>query len=290
MPTIAVTGASGQLGRLVAQELLERGLAPADLVLITRSPDALAELAARGARVRAGDFDDPASLGGAFAGVDRLLLISTDAVGRRAEQQRPAIEAAAAAGVGHVLYTSAPNPAEDSPASVVVADHRQTEQALKDSGLAWTVLRNALYAEFEVPGIAHAIDSGQFVANTGDAGHAYVSRPDCAAAAAGALLGDGHEGAVYDITGPALVTAADKAALASELGGKPVTPVLVDDQALTAGLVASGLPAEVAPLVVGFGAAIRERYMSQLSGDFEALAGRTPQPLREVVAAGLAAG
>ena len=125
--TIAITGASGPLGRTTA-ELVLQALDPREVVLTTRDPRALADLAARGAEVRRVDFTDPDTLLGAFVGVDRLLVVSTDAVGARLDPQRAAVAAAAAAGVGHVVYTSVPEPVPANPA-LVVADHAGTEQA-----------------------------------------------------------------------------------------------------------------------------------------------------------------
>src|SRR5918997_1273665 len=134
---IVITGASGQLGRRVTDELLER-VAPSDLILVTRTPDSLAEYAARGAEVRAGDFTDPSSLHAAFAGGGRMLLISTDAIGARVQHQRDAIDAAVAAGIRHVAYTSIVNPEPGSNPAAAVPDHRATEDELRESGLEWT--------------------------------------------------------------------------------------------------------------------------------------------------------
>ncbi|MER6939638.1 NAD(P)H-binding protein, partial [Nocardioides sp. NPDC000441] len=138
--TIAITGASGQLGRLVADQLLTT-VDPAELVLLTRDPAKLADYAERGADVRAADFSKPDELVEAFAGVERVLLISTDAVGARVEGHLAAIDAAVKAGVRHMAYTSVSGPTADNPAGVV-ADHAATEEALRESGLAWTMLRN----------------------------------------------------------------------------------------------------------------------------------------------------
>jgi NAD(P)H dehydrogenase (quinone) len=282
--SIVITGASGQLGRLVTTRLVERGVAPADLVLVTRTPAALAEDAPAGADIRAGDFDDPASLRAAFAGGERLLLISTDAVGRRVDQHRNAIDAAVAAGVRHVAYTSMGSPGAENPAAVA-REHGPTEDALRACGLAWTALRNGLYAEFQVPEVANALASGRLVHNRGDGRTAYVSRDDCAAAAAAVLATDGHENTAYDITGPELFSAADVAALASELGGKPVEAVNVDDDALRGGLVSAGLPDGMADVLVTFGRAIREGHLAQLTDAVEQLTGRPPRSLRDVLAA-----
>src|SRR3954468_21194238 len=190
--TIAITGAAGHLGRLTAQLVLDR-VPPGEVVLVTRRPEAIADLAEAGAAVRRGDFDEPESLGAAFAGVDRLLLISVDVLGNRVAQHTAAIDAATAAGVGHVLYTSGLNAGSELPL-VVSHDHGATEQALRDRGLRWTALRMGLYAESQVAAAARAVASGHLVHNNGDGATAYVSREDCAAAAAAALAGGGPGG------------------------------------------------------------------------------------------------
>jgi NAD(P)H dehydrogenase (quinone) len=279
--TIAVTGAAGQLGRLTAQLVLER--IPADqVVLVTRRPDAIADLAAAGATVRRGDFDEPDSLPAAFAGVDRLLLISTDVLGNRVAQHTAAIDAADAAGVGHVLYTSGLNAGSALPL-VVSHDHGATEQAIRDRGLRWTALRNGLYAESQVATAARAAASGRLVHNNGDGRTAYVSREDCAAAAAAALTGDGHEDRVYDITGPELVTQAQVAAMVSDITGRAVEAVAIDDDEATQNLITVGLPAHAATAYASFGTAIREGVLDVVSSHMEELTGRRPRSLREVL-------
>jgi NAD(P)H dehydrogenase (quinone) len=283
--TVAVTGASGQLGQRVAELLLAR-LDPGDVVLLTRSPETLAAHAERGAAVRRADFDEPSSLVDALAGVDRMLLISAVDLGRRAAQHRAAIEAAEGAGVRHVLYTSIPNP--EAGTAAAAPSHLATERALRDSGLAWTFLRNNLYAEFQVPVVAQAIESGQLVTNAGDGRTAYVSRDDCAAAAAAVLVQDGHEGRAYDVTGPDAVGPQELAALATELGGRPVEVVQVDDDALIAGMVEGGTPEFVARIVASFPAAAREGLLGSVSRVVEDLTGTPARSLRDVVAADLA--
>jgi NAD(P)H dehydrogenase (quinone) len=281
--TIAITGAAGHLGRLTAQLVLDR-VPDGEVVLVTRRPDALADLSDAGASVRHGDFDQPNSLPGAFAGVDRLLLISADVLGNRVAQHTAAIDAAAQAGVGHVLYTSGLNAGSALPL-VVSHDHGATEEAIRARGLRWTALRNGLYAESQVAAVARAVASGHLVHNNCDGATAYVSRDDCAAAAAAALTGDGHEDRVYDITGPELVTQAQVAALASEITGRPVEPVAIDDEEATLGLMAVGLPADTAKAIASFGTAIREGVLEVLSTHVEDLTGRPPRSLREVLVA-----
>jgi NAD(P)H dehydrogenase (quinone) len=275
--TIALTGASGNLGRLVAERLLDL-TDPADVVLITRRPDAVADLVARGASARSADFGDPSTLPAAFAGVDRLLIISTDVVGDRLEGQLAAVAAAEEAGVGHVFYTSIAEPTADNPAGVT-PDHRATEEALAASGLRWTSLRNNIYAEFQIPTLEQAAASGQLVTNAGAGLTAYVTRTDCAAAAAGALLLP-EPAQVYDVTGPAALSSADLAELATTLrGGTPVEVVDLTDEAYVAGLVTTGLPQPVAELLASFGTATREGYLGRVTDAVTELTGRPATPL-----------
>lgn len=279
MTTYAITGASGQLGSLAADLLLER-VDAADVVLLSRSPERLDR---PGATVRAADFDAPATLATAFEGVDELLLVSTDAVGSRVEGHRRAIEAARAAGVRRVLYTSVVDPSADNPAAVA-PDHAATEQDLRDSGLRWTFLRNNLYADMQADAVAQAAATGTYVTNTGDAGAAYVTRADCAAAAVGALLSRDLDDTALDVTGPRAVTAADVAALATARRGEAVEVVHVDDAAYVAGLEQAGLPTPVAQLLASFGTAIREGRLAGVTSAVEDLAGRPATPLAAVVA------
>jgi NAD(P)H dehydrogenase (quinone) len=278
--TIALTGAAGTLGRLIAEQLLDR-TDPNDVVLITRRPEAVADLAARGATVRTADFDQPDTLPAAFAGVDRLLIISADDVGTRLPGQLAAVAAAKAAGVGHVFYTSAPEPTADNPAGVI-PDHRGTEEALAASGLRWTTLRNNLYAEFQLPTLQQAAASGQLVTNAGDGLTAYVTRPDCAAAAVGALLLP-EPAQVYDITGPVGVSSRDLADLAAGIGGRPVAVVDLADADYIAGLVGAGLPEPVAGLLASFGTATRQGFMGRTSTAVADLTGRAATPLAALV-------
>ena len=282
---IAITGASGQLGKLVAERVLAQ-CAASDVILATRSTHALADLAARGAIVRRADFDEPGSLRDAFAGAERLLLISATDLERRVVQHRAAIEAAEAAGVRRVIYTSGSRPEPPNPAAVA-ASHHATEQALAASDLAWTVLRNSLYADYQVPEALRAIDTGVLAHNRGTGRVAYVAREDCASAAAAVLLQDGHDGAVYDITGAESFDAEALAALYGELGGKGVVLRSIDDATFVAGLVGSSGDGHLrygAELLASFGRAIREGYLDVRSDAVAKLTGRDPRTLRDVLA------
>lgn len=279
--TYVITGASGALGRLTAEALLRR-VEPDEVVVVTRSPDRLAYLAARGADVRAGDFSHPDTLSAAFEGAQELLLVSTDAVGVRVPQHLAAVAAAAKAGVRRIVYTSVPEPTADNPA-LVVPDHAATEAALADSGLRWTVLRNNLYAEYQLDALQHAASSGRYVTNTGAGRAAYVTRADCAAAAAGALVSRQVDDTALDVTGPRALDAQDMAHLAAGLGARPVQVEQLDDDAYTAGLVTAGVPDAVADLLASFGAAIRLGHLAAVTDAVQRLSGAAAAPLETLL-------
>ncbi len=282
---LVITGASGQLARLVAERVLVN-VAPQDLILTTRTPAALAAFAARGVAVRGADFAAPHTLRSAFAGGERLLLVSATDLGHRTAQHQAAIDAAKAAGVRHVVYTSGLKPEPPNPA-VVAPSHYATEQALAQSGLGWTILRNSLYADYQAPEAAQAIASGVLVHNRGGGKVAYVAREDCAAVAAAVLAAGGHSGACYDVTGPQAYSAADLAVLYGELGGRPVVERRVSDAELIGAMVGTGAADDHlrygAELVASFGRSIREGYMSACTDHVEKLVDRPPQSLRQVL-------
>ena len=219
---LIITGASGGFATETIQALLARGVNPADLILVTRTPEKtplLQELAAKGAAVRKGDFNDPDSLPAAFAGGNRILVISTSGGGDRVKQHTAAFTAAKKAGVRLALYTSYVAADDPTPLS---RDHKLTEDALKASGLQYTILRNEIYADRMVAEGAQAIAKGELVSSAPDRHGAPFIRKDGAAAAAAILTTPGHENKTYDITGPELVSDRDFAALLTEITGKPV--------------------------------------------------------------------
>jgi len=294
--SIVITGASGSYGRQVAELLLER-IPASELILVTRNPAALAPLGARGARIRSGDFDKPETLAQALAGAEKMLLISTLAVGpRRQKQHRAAIEAAGKAGVKHIVYTSSVGIHPKSP-SFACADHYFTEELLRRSGIAFTFLRDAQYAEIIATMIAPmAVQMGKLVMSTGGGCMAFVSKKDCVASAAAVLTSSGHEGAAYEITGPRLYTFADAAALASELSGKPVDYVAVTPDEKLAFFDAAGVPREYVEgmanddgtgvwgslEMLSYERAVREHYFSVCSHHVQLLTGRPARSLRDV--------
>ncbi|KFC72260.1 NADPH:quinone oxidoreductase 2 [Devosia sp. LC5] len=283
--TLLVTGASGQFGRLAVEELLARGATK--LIAGTRDPAKLADLAARGVEVRQLDFDDRASLATGFAGVERVLLISTDAVGSRVAQQKNAVEAAQVAGVKHIVYTSAPNP-RPNPGTGVSPEHYWTEVAIAASGLDFTFLRNHIYAEISLLGAAPAIGSGHLYDATNGGGRSYVTRADAARTAAGALLtAEGQ--AIFDVTGPAAVTQAELAAEFAKASGKPVARVGLTGEQLRGGLIAAGLPEGMADVMVAFDVDAADQYHAIVTGTVEQFSGRKPETLAAFLAANRAA-
>lgn len=285
---LLVTGANGQLGRGVVEELLRLGAKR--VVAATRTPEKLDDLRGRGVEVRAADFDHPETLDSAFAGVDRLAIISTDAVdvpGKRLKQHRAAVAAAVKSGVKHVVYTSAPAP-HPTPEGSLINDHFWTEAALFASPLGWTVLRNQLYTDLILMGMEQATQSGKLVTATGGKGRAYVSREDCARSVAGALVqAEGSE--ILDVTGPAAVTQDELASLLGELTGKPVAHVDVPPQALAEGLSHAGLPPFVIKMIVAFDVDASQGYHALVTPTVQKLTATRPLAVEEFLKKHLAA-
>ncbi|GAA2818000.1 SDR family oxidoreductase [Crossiella cryophila] len=278
--TIVVTGATGQLGRLVVQHLLTK--VPADQVIgSVRNPDKGADL---GIELRHGDFDRPETLAAAFAGADKLLIISTDGEGaaERVRQHTNAVQAAKAAGVQHILYTSLTSA---DTATIVLADtHRPTEEVIKASGIPYTILRNNWYFENDLGTIAGALATGALATSSRSGRFAPAARADFAAAAAAALTTEGHQNTIYELGGPVSYSYADFAKLISEAAGKDVEYVEISPAEAKAGLLAAGLPEGLAGLIVDSYRAIGEGELDVPRGDLEKLIGRPALPLREFIA------
>ena len=225
---IVISGASGQLGTLVVKDLLARGVPASDLILVSRTPAKLDEFKKLGATTRFGDFAKPESLPAAYAGGTKMLLISIgfDA-GPRPEAHKRAVDAAVAAGVKHIVYTSFVAISKGDQAGLA-SDHYQTEEIIKKSGAAWTMLRNSIYANGLVQQAMKLLADGKATVSDSDVRIGYVTREDCAAAAAAALANPGHENKVYDITGPGLIGTREIAAAASAVAGTPIELTAAD--------------------------------------------------------------
>jgi NAD(P)H dehydrogenase (quinone) len=282
--TLLVTGAAGQLGRLVVQFLLETpGVNPSSIVATTRDPSKLADFAAKGVQVRAADFNQPETLPAAFAGVDRILLISTGDIfvdGQRLGQHKAAVDAAAKAGVKHILYTSVISP-KPNPSSIIENDHFWTEQAIMASGMSWTMLRHGLYTDNMLRTLPGAIASGVFTTATGSGPRNWVTREDCARADAAALASTDAGCKIYDITGPEAINADAVVAIIAELTGKPLVHKAIPSAALREGLVAAKLPPTLIGAMVGFDEATALGYYAVVTPAVEMLTGRKPAAVRE---------
>lgn len=278
---LLVTGASGHLGRIAVEELLARGATR--IIAGTRNPDGLADLAARGVEIRHVDFDAPSGLVPAFAGIERLLLVSTDGIGKRLAQHQAAIEAARTAGVQHLVYTSAPAARPNFDAGLG-GEHFWTEVALAASGLDFTILRNHMYAENTLLDGPQALASGQLFGLIGDRGTSYVARPDAGRAAAGALLAATGK-SIEDVTGPAPVTNVERAAILAELTGRPVAALALTAAQLKAGMVAGGIPEGYAEALLAFQRDAVSGHHAVVTDAVERLTGRRPQAFRDALAA-----
>lgn len=284
--SIVVTGATGHLGRLVVEGLLDAGVAPSDVVAGGRATERLADLAARGVRVVTLDYDRPETVADAFAGAEKVLFVSGSEPGRRLDQHRTVVDAAVAAGIGRVVYTSAPH--ADTSSLVLAPDHRATEELLAASGLAVTVLRNNWYTENYVATLQQAAQTGEVVASAGDGRVASASRADFAAGAVAVLLGDGHEGRTYELTGDVAWGFDDLAAAATEVLGRPVAYRPVDAAEHTAILTGAGLDAGTAGFVVALDENIAAGDLADATDHLRTLIGRPTTPLVDGLRAALA--
>ena len=277
--TIGVTGASGHLGRRVIELLREAGATK--IVALTRDPAKLATAA--GVEVRAVSFDQPATeIATAFGGIERLLIISTDAADGRSRQHRNAVDAAQAADVGHIVYTGLTSPYPDA-TNPIADSHFWTETRLAESALNWSILRNNQYTDYLLPGAQHAIASGTLFHAAADGRRAFITRNDCAAAAVAALLdADGRR--IYDIGGSEALSGDDLAALYGRISGRPVKAVSVPAAGLIDGLMQGGVPQGFAQVLARFDTDTAKGYLGIVSGHFAELVGRPPETAADFLA------
>jgi len=277
---LLVTGATGKLGSMAVDKLLE--IVPAENVAVSvRDPKKAEHLRARGVNVREGDFDKPETLDRAFAGIDRVLLISTDGDNEtRIRQHKAAVKAAKRANVGFIAYTSIGR-ADDS--TIFLAEvHRATEAAIHDSGIPYSFLRNNWYTENEIGTIQAVLGGAPWLTSAGSGRVGWAARRDYAHAAAAVLAGSGHENTVYELSGNPLTQEQFAAELAGVLG-RDVPVQQVDDETYASILAGAGVPEPVVPIVVAIQRAIRESNLDIESGDFEKLLGRPAEPVGVVL-------
>ncbi|MFD9359098.1 SDR family oxidoreductase [Streptomyces sp. NPDC060031] len=284
--SIVVTAATGALGRLVVEELLER--VPADRVaVVVRDADKAADLAGRGIELRVADYGDPASLAGAFRAGDRVLLISGNEIGRRVAQHTAVIEAAVAAGVAQLAYTGIlGGPEADFD---LAAEHRATEQVILDSGLPYTFLRNGWYHENYTRDLATVLEHGAVLGSAGEGRVASAARADYAAAAAVVLTGEGHLGRVYELSGDTAWSLAEYAAEVAEQSGKEVAYTELPPQAHLEVLTGAGVPEAFAAIIVDVDAAIGRGRLGSTTGDLARLIGRPTTPVSRAITTALGA-
>jgi NAD(P)H dehydrogenase (quinone) len=281
-----VTGATGHLGRLVVESLLSRGV-PADQITATgRDLGRIEDLAAGGVRVLAADFDDPASLQAAFAGADKVLLVSGSEIGRRLPQHRNAIAAAADAGVGLVAYTSIAH--ADTAALKLAEEHLATEKELAGSGVPHVVLRNSWYLENYLGQLTTFLAHGAIAGSAGEGRVSAATRADYAEAAAAVLLADDQAGKVYELGGDDAFTLAELADVVSQAAGRPVTYQDLPAAAYVDVLVGAGLPAPYAEVLADSDLGLARGELEVTTGDLSRLIGRPTTSVVDAVRAGLA--
>jgi len=283
--SIVVTGATGHLGHLVVEKLLDRGVDPSRIVAGGRQLEKAADLAERGVDVRRIDYDDPATVAAAVEGAERVLVVSGLDFGRRVEQHVAVARAARDAGARLVAYTSIPY--ADTSTMKLAADHAASEAGIRALGVPFTFLRNDFYLEEYVAQVPTYLEYG---AVTGSAGAGRISgaaRAELAEAAAVVLTTEGHENAVYELGGDTSFTQAELAEIVAELSGKPLVYNPVSVEELTRILGAAGLPQPVAEIIADADRAIAEGALHVETGDLSRLIGRPPTTITQAVAAAL---
>ena len=281
--SLVITGATGQLGRLVVESLLARGTAAADIVATGRNTAKLAEVAALGVAVAELDYTEPETVAAVVKPGDTLLLVSSSEVGQRASQHATVIAAAKEAGVARIVYTSAP--AATTSALVLAPEHKATEETLVASGVPFTILRNGWYTENYAGEIEKGRENGAIVASVGDGRVSSASRKDYAEAAAVVLAGDGYEGKVFELSGDVAWTFDDLAAVIGGIVGREVVYNNLTPEEHTALLLSFGLDEGTAGFVVALDGNIRDGLLGETSGDLARLIGRPTTPLAEGLAA-----
>ncbi|MEV6930185.1 SDR family oxidoreductase [Dactylosporangium sp. NPDC051485] len=284
---IVVTGATGQFGRHSVENLIKMGVPAERIAVAVRSPEKAADLAGRGVQVRQADYDRPDTLAAAFTGADKLLFVSTTGPDDlRIIQHRAVVDAAKAAGVGLVAYTSIAD-ADTNPINVARV-HRDTEQALAASGLPTVLLRNGWYTENYTAALAGAVERGAIVGSAGQGRIASATRADLAEAAAIVLAGQQPQsGKVYVLTGEVAWSLPDLAAEAAAVSGKPVTYTDLPAERYAHVLTGAGLPGFLVELLVDADVKVSQGALQTVTSDLAALLGRPTTTLREAVIAAL---
>ncbi|MGG7465409.1 SDR family oxidoreductase [Plantibacter sp. YIM 135347] len=284
---LVVTGASGQLGHHVVESLLARGVDAGRIVATGRRTEALEDLAAKGVTTARLDFADPATIDAVLQAGDTVLLVSGSEVGNRVAQHRNVIDAAARAGVARIVYTSAPKATTSD--LILAPEHKATEELLAASGVPTTILRNGWYTENYAGALAQAAESGSFIGSVGDGLVSSASRADFAEAAAVALITDGLEGRVFELSGDVAWSHDELAKAFSEVTGTTIEYRDLSPEDHTAALLAAGLDEGTVGFVVGLDGNTRDGLLGETNGELAALIGRPTTPLVEGLRAVVAA-
>ena len=278
---IAVTGATGHLGRLVVTGLLDAGVPAGEVVAVVRTPEKAADLAARGVQVRQADYSDPAALEGALSGVDRLLLVSGSEVGQRVPQHANVLQAAKSAGVGLVVYTSAPK--ADDTSLPLAPEHSATERLIADFSIPAVVLRNNWYLENYDQVITTAATTGEVLGSSGSGRIGAATRADYAAGTVAVLTAATPEPGVVELGGDEGFTLADLAAAVAAQTGRQVTYRDLSPEEHLRALLDQGLPPQAAEFVVGLDQSIAQGALDTGSSALSDLIGRPTTTLAEYV-------
>ena len=282
---IAITGATGHLGRLTVQALLDRGVAADQIVALVRDPQKAADFAARGIQVRAADYHQPDTLKAALAGVDRLLLISSNDFQDRVGQHRNVIRAAREAGVRQLAYTSILN--ADTTDLMLAADHQATETELRQAGVPYTLLRNGWYIENYTGNLAQTFEHGAMIGSAGEGRFNPAARQDYAEAAAAVLTSEGHEHQTYELGGDEAVTMPQLAEELSRLGGRTVRYQSIPEAEYAEMLAGFGVPAPVATILADSDAGVQRGALATDRHDLSRLIGRPTTTLTAALSAAL---
>ncbi|CAA9400511.1 MAG: NAD(P)H dehydrogenase (quinone) 2 [uncultured Pyrinomonadaceae bacterium] len=282
---IAVTGASGHLGRLVIETLLGGNTPANKIVAVVRDPQKIADFAARGVQVRRADYTQPETLDAAFNGVERLLLVSSNEVGERVPQHKNVIEAARKSGVNFLAYTSILK--ADVSEMQLAADHRETEQVIRESGIPFAFLRNSWYFENYTDQLSSILQHGAVFGSAGDGQVSAASRADYAAAAAVVLASGNHENKIYELGGDAAFTLSELAAEISKQTGSEIVYRDLPVEEYAQALIGAGLPEPMARILADADLGLKRGDLLVNSGDLSRLAGHPTTTLAEAVAFGL---
>lgn len=282
---IAVTGATGHLGRLIVSELLDRNVPAGKIVAVVRSPEKAGDLASQGVNVRRGEYEEPTSLLEALQGVDKLVLVSASEVGKRVDQHRNLIEASRRAGVDYLAYTSIL--AADSADTILGREHKASEELIRESGLQHTFLRNGWYLENYTGTLGQALEHGAILGSAGDGRVSAASRADYAAAAATVVTEEGHAGQTYELGGDEGFTLAELAGEVTRQSGRPVEYRNMPPEEYERTLEGFGLPESVAEMLADADEGLERGVLYTDSGDLRRLIGLPTTTLTQAVAAAL---